>query len=127
MRLLICGSRKWNDGGLIGLIIDAIKPEVVIHGSAKGADSYADFWARFKKIEVEAYPAEWDRWGKTAGVIRNQKMLDEGKPDAVFAFGYGRGTDDMVQRAQAAGLLTYRVVMECDGQAATSSETERED
>lgn len=42
--------------------------------------------------------------GKAAGPIRNQRMLDEGKPDLVVAFPGGRGTADMVRRAKAAGV-----------------------
>ncbi len=37
-------------------------------------------------------------------MIRNQQMLDEAKPDMVLAFPGGRGTDDMVSRAEKAGV-----------------------
>jgi len=39
---------------------------------------------------------EWDELGKKAGPLRNQRMLDEGKPDLVVAFPGGGGTKDMV-------------------------------
>src|SRR5262249_16770583 len=49
---------------------------------------------------------EWDELGKKAGPLRNQRMLDEGKPDLVVAFPGGGGTKDMVRRAvQAGGII----------------------
>jgi predicted polyphosphate/ATP-dependent NAD kinase len=44
--------------------------------------------------------------GKAAGIIRNQRMLDEGKPDLVIAFQGGDGTADMVRRANKSKIPT---------------------
>ena len=54
-----------------------------------------------------SYPAQWDVYGRRAGPIRNQEMIDEGKPDGVVAFPGGKGTADMVRRAEAAGLKVW--------------------
>ena len=51
--------------------------------------------------------AKWDelgRNGRKAGPIRNQQMLDEGRPSLVVAFPGGRGMADMVRRARNAGV-----------------------
>lgn len=48
--------------------------------------------------------ADWSKYGKAAGPMRNQKMLDEYKPDLVVALPGGRGTADMVSRARVAGV-----------------------
>jgi len=48
--------------------------------------------------------ANWAELGRKAGPIRNQQMLDEGKPNLVVAFPGGRGTADIVRRARAAGI-----------------------
>ena len=57
---------------------------------------------------IIGFPAQWDKYGKSAGVIRNQQMLDEGKPDTVVYFHdnieRSKGTKDMVSRAKKAGL-----------------------
>ena len=50
---------------------------------------------------VEEYPADWKKYGKSAGPLRNQRMIDEGKPDLVVAFPGGVGTADMISRAKA--------------------------
>ncbi len=73
---------------------------VVIHGNAPGADSLAGEWARARGVPVEAYPAEWDLYGRAAGHLRNRQMLDEGEPDIVIAFPGGRGTADMKKQAR---------------------------
>lgn len=78
-------------------------------------DTIAEQWAIDHGIWVDAYPADWDNpayrtpTGKSfAGNMRNQQMLDEGKPDLVIAFHRdfpnSRGTKDMVKRARRAGI-----------------------
>lgn len=52
---------------------------------------------------VERYPADWERYGKRAGPIRNRKMLDQG-PDLVVAFGGDKGTADCVREARRRGI-----------------------
>jgi hypothetical protein len=60
------------------------------------------------KIPTVAYPADWNTHGRTAGPIRNSRMLAEGKPDLVLAFTHDLsksiGTRDMVTKARAAGV-----------------------
>ena len=73
---------------------------VVIHGGARGADDLARQWGEISVgIEGVEFRADWTAHGKAAGMIRNQRMLDEGRPDLVVAFPGGRGTADMVRRA----------------------------
>ncbi len=109
MRLLICGSRHWTDGALILRELSALKGvEVVIEGVAPGADTFARKAAEQLSIPVLPFPADWERYGRVAGPIRNQRMLDEGKPNLVLAFTDGLntsgGTADMVARARGVGL-----------------------
>jgi hypothetical protein len=46
----------------------------------------------------------WEKYGKPARPIRNQKMIDDHKPNLVIAFPGGRGTADMVFKARSAGI-----------------------
>ena len=77
---------------------------LVISGGACGADTLGAEWAKAHGIPCEVYMADWEGLGRKAGPIRNQRMLDEGKPDIVVAFPVGRGTADMVRRARAADI-----------------------
>jgi len=81
----------------------------VISGCARGADTLGESWASANGIPVEKYPALWDVHGRGAGPIRNQLMLDDGKPDGVVAFPGGSGTADMVGRAKAADVWVFEV------------------
>lgn len=108
-RVLICGDRHWTDRFLISMVLNTLPADaVIIHGAAPGADTIAGNIAREMGLRVEPYPAEWDKHGHAAGPIRNQQMLDEGKPTEVHAFHSdlkkSKGTKDMVRRARTAGL-----------------------
>lgn len=106
---LICGGRDFNDAEMFGSVMSdllALKgcPTKIIHGAASGADTLAEEWAERMAVSRHRFPAQWDRHGKAAGPIRNQAMIDKGRPHLVIAFPGGRGTTDMVKRARAAGI-----------------------
>lgn len=108
MRLLVCGGRDYDDGVTIFGVLDHLHAQLpaalIIHGAARGADTWAKSWARTRGVPHLPFPADWDQEGRAAGVLRNQRMLEEGKPDQVLAFPGGVGTADMVRRARAAGV-----------------------
>lgn len=81
----------------------------VISGKAKGADTLAIDWAVVNWLTWDEYPADWEKYGKSAGYIRNQQMLDEGKPDYVIAFPGGAGTKNMKERAIKAGVPVIEI------------------
>lgn len=86
-------------------------PEIteIISGMARGADSLAAEWATKFGFPLQKFPADWKKYGKAAGSIRNQQMLDEGKPDLVIAFPGGTGTRDMIKKANKAGVRVIEV------------------
>lgn len=112
-RVLVCGGRDYDDAQSLATVLDAAhyaNPiERLIHGAARGADTLAADWALSHDVLCNAYPADWERDGKAAGPIRNQKMLDEGKPHMVLAFPGGKGTADMIRRAEAAKVPVVKV------------------
>lgn len=112
MRVLVCGGRNYLDWAAVHGVLDGLHRKhgitALIHGNAKGADALADDWAA-GKVQTLTFTPAWEEHGKAAGPIRNQKMLDEGKPDMVVAFPGGRGTADMVKRAEAAGVPIIQI------------------
>lgn len=133
MRILVCGGRFFHDYGKVRAWFASAKCkelmalkgpiECIIHGGATGADTLADQWARANGVMVLRFPAKWEDmsavpcvvrlnrhsgryYNAAAGGIRNQQMLDEGKPDVCVAFTGGKGTADMVGRAlKASGVI----------------------
>jgi hypothetical protein len=112
MKLLVCGGRDYSDQAAAWKALDrahAKRPiTLVIHGDALGADRIGRDWAIERGIPEKAFPADWKMLGQIAGPVRNQRMLDEGKPDGVLALPGGNGTADMVRRAEAKGLPVWR-------------------
>jgi ABC-type sugar transport system substrate-binding protein len=114
VRVLVCGGRDFNDRALMAVEMQRLwvargYPAALIHGDARGADRLAEEWAKRHGVPVLSFPADWENHGRAAGSIRNQLMLDAGKPDLVVAFPGGRGTADMVRRAKAAGVPVVEV------------------
>lgn len=114
MRVLVCGGRNFSDTNSLVTTLDTWHKQhgpitCIVHGMARGADQFADDWARKCGVQVARYPAEWHAKGAAAGPIRNSRMLKEGKPDVVIAFPGGRGTEDMVEKAKRAGVRVVKV------------------
>lgn len=112
---LICGGRDFADNEMFDSAMSDLMrlrgcPRCIIHGGAAGADMMAAMWAVKRGTAMVAFPAEWDKHGKAAGPIRNQQMIDKGKPSLVVAFPGGRGTADMVKRARAADIDVAEIV-----------------
>lgn len=103
MKVLVCGGREFNNYDLLKEILDEVNHElnisVIIEGDSRGADKLSEIWAINNGIFVEKYPADWNKFGKAAGFIRNKQMLTNGKPDLVIAFKGGNGTNNMVEQA----------------------------
>lgn len=114
MKVLVCGGRNYDARTVLYGVLDGIHRadgiDAVITGMARGADMLAHDWAVEQGIAVNPFPADWKTHSRAAGPIRNQHMIDQGKPDLVVAFPGGRGTADMVRRAETAGIKTILVV-----------------
>jgi hypothetical protein len=114
MRVLITGSRSWTDREKIRAELEALPSDAtIVHGHCKsGADAIADAIAHELRLKVERHPADWNKYGKSAGPIRNTEMVNT-KPDLCIAFrmpGVSNGTDDCVRKAKAAGIPGKTVV-----------------
>jgi hypothetical protein len=110
-RVLVCGGRDYQDMRTVTRVLDGLvpRPTLIIQGGAFGADACASEWAYKRDIQERQFTAHWKQNGKAAGPIRNQLMLEEGKPHLVVAFPGGAGTADMVRRAKAAGVPVVEV------------------
>ena len=104
MRVIVCGGRDYNDWPRVSQAIYELPGDaVVVTGGATGADMLALRAAVALGLAIEVHDAQWRLYGRGAGVRRNQKMLDAGA-DLVIAFPGGKGTADMVRRAERAGV-----------------------
>ena len=99
---LVTGSRKWIDRNLIRKELEIVKsrfPDItLVHGGCRGADLIAgSIWKELGGVVVSC-PADWTRYGKAAGLIRNESMINDFNVEFAVAFvkGESRGTLHMV-------------------------------
>ena len=120
MRILVCGGRDYqNRNRVFEVLSDLVNMSednplgdhcTIIHGSCPtGADRWADEWAVVHWKSIDEYPADWKRFGHSAGPRRNTQMIDESAPDLVVAFPGRDGTADCVRKAEAAGIEVMKV------------------
>ncbi len=115
-RVLICGDRNWKNRELIKQYIYSL-PEgsVLIHGACRGADEISGEYGKERGFSILAFPAEWNKYGKPAGPIRNKQMIVEGKPNTVVAFHNNikesRGTANMLKQAEKYNI-PYTIISE---------------
>ena len=112
-RIIVCGGRDYADRDRVFAVLDALHAADPIAalgcGLAPGADALAVEWAKARSVRGLGFRAMWDRDGKVAGPLRNQRMLKKMAPALVVAFPGGRGTADMTRRAKAAGVRVMNV------------------
>ena len=113
-RILICGGRDYEDAEAFEAIMGAFLGkhqwfEAVIEGGALGADRMARDWAMRHGICTITVLANWNKWGNSAGPIRNRQMLEKCNPDVVIAFPGGRGTKNMVEQAKHKGVEVIEI------------------
>lgn len=109
-RVIVAGSRDFCDYELLESKLDKLlaryDPQdlTIVCGEARGADSLGKRYAEEHGISVKSFPAEWERYGKSAGYKRNVQMAENA--DALVAFwdGKSRGTRHMIDIAIDHGL-----------------------
>jgi YspA, cpYpsA-related SLOG family len=109
MRVIIAGSRSIDD---YAKVCDAIQQSGfaisrVVSGLAGGVDMLAVRYALEQGLPCDPFPAEWKKWGRRAGYLRNQQMAQYA--DALIAVWDGKspGTRHMIEVAKARGLPVY--------------------
>ena len=110
-RLIVCGGVDFNDycffKDQMDRLIAYYENIRLVSGHARGADTFAEQYAAETGIPIRVFPAEWKKYGKAAGPIRNRAMLDYAKEEtpvvAAFWDGQSRGTGNMLKQAKAAG------------------------
>lgn len=114
MKVLVCGGRDFYDRLAVWSALDELRLRaphdslIIVQGGADGADALARTWCLDRKVPYINVPADWKAHGRAAGPLRNQRMIDEHEPDMVLAFPGGRGTADMVFRAENACIPIQR-------------------
>ncbi len=106
--MIVAGGRDVTSYDLVATVIAASEFEIteVVSGCARGADRLGEQWARLHQVPVQRFPADWNRYGRSAGVLRNQTMASYA--DALIAISTGGpGTANMILEAKRRGLKVH--------------------
>lgn len=111
MKIIVAGSRDITDYETVKKAIELFVEEhqptsvAIVSGGARGVDRLAKQYAKEQNLPFHEYLADWDKYGKRAGYLRNIKMAENA--DALLAIwdGKSRGTQHMIARAKLHHLL----------------------
>ena len=104
MQVAVVGSREFAHLNQVQTILDrlhgSIGPFVLISGGAAGVDSAAEQWANRRQLEKKIFPADWEKDGKKAGILRNTVIVEHA--DLIIAFwdGVSVGTLDTITKSK---------------------------
>jgi YspA, cpYpsA-related SLOG family len=104
MKVIIAGSRGITS---ISILKDAIFQSdflisEVVSGCAQGVDSLGELWANENGVPISRFPADWDRFGRAAGMYRNSEMAEYADAAIILWDGSSRGTLDMIDKMRRA-------------------------
>lgn len=118
MRLIVAGSRSFSDYALLS---DEITNQVeamecltrgtlsIVSGTARGADALGERWASELGVPIHRFPADWNRYGRRAGYLRNVEMAKFATDALIFWDGVSPGSKHMIDIC-AEFDLPHRVV-----------------
>lgn len=109
MKTIIAGTRNFTDYEMLKKAIHSSKFNIteVVCGKATGADTLGEQWAIENNIPVIYFPANWQKYGKAAGPIRNREMAEYGECLIALWDGNSKGTQNMIIEAHKANLKTF--------------------
>ena len=111
LRVAVIGSRNFSNYKLLdAYLYEYFAPFKLISGGASGADSLAEEFARRRDLKKKIYKAKWQKYGKRAGFVRNEKIVKN--CDVVVAFwdGESKGTKMTIDLARKIGLKVYVIM-----------------
>ena len=111
MRTIIAGPRSLGYESVIKAVANCgWIPTAIISGGASGVDQSGERYARENSIPLEIYQANWRRYGRSAGYVRNSLMADKAGPEGALICcwdGISKGSKNMLETARRKGLKIY--------------------
>lgn len=108
MKVIIAGGRDFNNYELLKERCDYFlqnQTEIeIVSGNANGADKLGEQYAIERNYSLKIFKAEWDKYGKSAGMIRNTEMSNYGDTLIAFWDGKSKGTSHMINESRKKNL-----------------------
>ncbi len=104
IKLAIIGGRDFTNYEYMKNSLAKLAQEItiiqVVSGGARGADSLGEQWANEQNIPINIFPAQWEKYGRSAGFRRNKDIINNCDMVAAFWDGQSRGTENSIQLAK---------------------------
>ena len=113
IKVIVAGSRTIQDYGLVKYCIDTLQTEhsievtEIVSGTATGVDTLGERWAQENNVPIKRFPADWNRYGKSAGYRRNEEMARYANALLAIWDGESRGTKHMINLAEEQNLQVF--------------------
>jgi glycerophosphoryl diester phosphodiesterase len=109
MKVIIAGGRNITDYNVVKIAYhkSGLQATEIVSGAAKGVDYLGELFAKNNGISIKRFPADWNKYGKRAGPLRNLEMAEYA--DALIAVwdGESKGTSNMIAQARQHGLIVF--------------------
>lgn len=99
MKVAVIGSRTFNDYELLRQTLSKLEITLVVSGGAKGADSLGEEYANANNIPTKIFLPDWEKYGKSAGMLRNSDIINEAEIIVAFWDGESKGCKDAIAKA----------------------------
>lgn len=108
-KVIVAGGRYFNNYELLKESLDRLLQNklpnvIIVSGTARGADTLGEKYAVERDLSIVEFPADWDKYGKSAGYRRNAEMADYADACVVFWDGKSKGTKHMIDLAEKKGI-----------------------
>ncbi len=111
MKIIIAGGRDFNEYELLksscDLLFRSYEDVEIVSGTARGADSLGERYANEIGYPIKRFSADWDKFKKAAGYIRNEQMAEYADCLVAFYDGRSKGTTHMLNIAQKHNLIIH--------------------
>lgn len=107
-KVIIAGSRTFTDYAFLKKSCEHLlqnKERIeIVSGGARGTDKLGERFAKEKEYGLKVFNADWNTFGKSAGVRRNKEMANYANALIAFWDGKSKGTKHMIDFAKEKGL-----------------------
>ena len=127
MRTIIAGSRDVTDYEKVTVAVklSGFVITEVVSGGARGVDTLGEQYAKEHSLSCKRFPADWSKYGRAAGPIRNEQMAEYAEALVALPVKTSKGTRHMIKAATARGLRVF--VKEVTNDKTNSTTTDSSD
>lgn len=111
-KIAVIGSRTFANYAHLAEVLLPLQPFILISGGAQGADRLAEQFADQYQLEKVIFKAEWSKYGRGAGPVRNKLIMEACDQVVAFWDGKSTGTRQAIQYAEKLGKSVELVMLD---------------